>query len=248
MHFRFPGTGPCFLVESCSESLTVAFRCSVPRQGPRSSVPRKAQRRQDEQLPAPVCSTRHPPTPSPRDGAAPSLHQAGGCQNSQGRSQAIYSMLLPYGKVMNFLTLVRHRARSAGFRRSWPGTFAALRVGSISNPQPRTPSKLNGGGKEIKTLLDFSASALNKKKRQETSSSSPQFRNQTVHTSRHSRSRDHEVGGGTQAQQTHGKAGGGLHPPAAVNQTRTPSDSLGQAKHLFQAQRHRFPREVCTEQ
>lgn len=58
---------------------------------------------------------------------------------------------------MNFLTLVRHRARSTSYKlQSWPGAFAILQVGSTSKSQPFTPFKAKGWrGEENTALLDL---------------------------------------------------------------------------------------------
>lgn len=110
---------------------------------------------------------------------------------------------------MNFLSSGRHRARSTGCKLQIKLAGGLCYLPSRQHFQFTAPNpfKIKGRGGGNQSFLDFYASLLNKKERQETYSFSPQFKNQTVYMSSCNRSHDHKVGGGTQ---THGNAGGGI--------------------------------------
>lgn len=111
MHFHFPGmvgllsSGEFF---NSAESVPAAFTCFF-LQASNSQL-------YTEENPSTHSSSQLHTTPklSPGDWDVPWLYQTGCCENSQGRSYSIYRELLRYGEVMNFLPLVRQRARSTG--------------------------------------------------------------------------------------------------------------------------------------
>lgn len=75
-------------------------------------------------------------------------------------------------------------------------------------------------GPELLHGCTTAALTLNKTERQETSSFSPQFKNQTVCSSRCGRPHDHEVGGGTSRVRSH--VDGGI-TPSSCPQSHTDS-------------------------